>query len=344
MAPFLFLLHLVSKTKRMSKVLITGGAGLLGSNTIRVLLERKYDVVALVEDGLTTFTIDKLPIQIITGDILDPNSYESIMSECDFVIHAAASTSVWPTRSETVNKINITGTQNICNSVKKLGLKKIVHVGTANTFGFGNSKNPGNEETAFNSKRYGLDYIDSKYKVHHWILDKIKSDNLPATIVNPTFMLGPYDSKPSSGEMVRNFYLGKIPGYTPGGRNFIYVKDAAIGVVNALEKGGIGESYILGHRNMNYKEFFALMSETLNCKAPKLSLPKWVFMIVAHLNVMFAKIGGFAPRTFPSLVHIAYDEQYFSPSKAVNEIDLPQTPIEQAVKECYTWLKENNYL
>lgn len=328
----------------MSKVFITGGAGLLGSNVIRELLERNYEVLALVENGPPAFTIENLPIRIITGDILNPNSYEKEMANCEYVIHAAASTSVWPTRSEIVNKINISGTQNICRSTKKLGLLKMVHVGTANTFGFGNLEDTGNENKEFNSAGYGLDYIDSKYKVHQWILDQVKNENLQVTIVNPTFMLGPYDSKPSSGEMVRNFYLGKIPAYTPGGRNFIYVKDAAVGVINALEKGGIGESYILGHRNMNYKEFFALMSKTLDCKSPKLSFPKWAFMIVARINVLIAKIGGFAPKTFPTLVNIAYDEQFFSSSKAIKEIDLPQTSIEQAVEECFHWMKENNYL
>lgn len=328
----------------MSKVLITGGAGLLGSNIIRELLNRNYEVTALVEKGPTTFTIDQLPIQIIEGDILKPESYEEAMAGCDFVVHAAASTAVWPTRSEFTRKINITGTQNICNSVQKLGIKKMIHVGTANTFGYGSRANPGNEEKTFNSASYGLDYIDSKYEVHHWILRKGKEEGLPVTIVNPTFMIGPYDSKPSSGEMVRNFYLGKIPGYTPGGRNFIYVKDAAIGVVNALEKGKIGESYILGHQNMNYKEFFALMGEVLHRKPPRLSLPKWVFLGVSKINVAIAKIGGFAPKTFPTLVHIAYDEQFFSPAKAIREIDLPQTPIKQAVKECFDWLNENNYL
>lgn len=328
----------------MSKVFITGGAGLLGSNIIRELLNRNYEIVCLVEKGSVTFTIDQLPIRIITGDILDPDSYESEMKTCEFIIHAAASTSVWPVRSELVNQINITGTKNICNSLTKLGLKKLVHVGTANTFGYGNSENPGTEDKAFNSTGYGLDYIDSKHKVHHWILNQVKSIQLPATIVNPTFMLGPHDSKPSSGEMVRNFYLGHIPGYTPGGRNFIYVKDAAIGVVNALEKGKIGESYILGNQNMNYKDFFALMGEVLDRKPPKLVLPKWMFMFISKINAGLAKIGGFTPRTFPAIVNIAYDEQFFSAAKAIREIDLPQTPIKQAIEECYKWLKDNNYL
>lgn len=328
----------------MNTVFITGGAGLLGSNIVRELLSRDYKIIALVEKGSRIFTIDKLDIQIVTGDILKPLSYESEMANCDFVIHAAASTSIWPVRSRLVNRINIDGTQNICRSVSKLGISKLVYIGTANTFGYGNSKNPGHEEKPFNSSGYGLDYIDSKHKVHQWIIEQISNKQLPATIVNPTFMLGAYDSKPSSGEMVKNFYLGKIPGYTHGGRNFISVKDAAIGVVNALEKGKIGESYILGNQNMSYKDFFTLMGEVLDRKPPKLSLPKSLFMLIARINVIVAKIGGLTPRTFPAMVRIAYDKQFFSSAKAVREIDLPQTPISQAIEESFKWLKDNNYL
>lgn len=328
----------------MSKVFITGGSGLLGGNIIRELLSRDYQVLALVEESVDPFTIKDLPVTLVKGDILHSESYEEYMKQCDFVIHAAASTSVWPTRSQVVRKVNIGGTQNICNSVMKLGIKKMVHVGTANTFGFGSRTRPGNERKEFNSGRYGLDYIDSKYEVHQWILAEIEKNQLPTTIVNPTFMIGAYDSKPSSGEMVRSFYKGKIPGYTPGGRNFIHVKDAAKGVVNALEKGKIGEAYILGNQNLNYLEFFTIMGNVLDRTPPKLSMPKWVMLGIAHVNTIIARIGGFAPRTYPTMVQIAYDEQFFTPEKAIQEIDLPQTPIDQAIQDCFTWLKDNNYL
>ncbi len=328
----------------MKHVFITGGTGLLGSNIIRELLARKYRVTALVEPKIDPFTINKLAIRIVTGDILNPDTYEEAMSSCDFVIHAAASTAIWPNRSEIVNRINIDGTQNICNSVKKLGIKKMVHVGTANTFGFGSKENPGNETTEFNSSGYGLDYIDSKHTVHHWILDQVANHKLPAVIVNPTFMIGPNDSKPSSGEMIRSFYQGKVAGYTPGGRNFIYACDAAVGVVNAIEKGQIGESYILGNQNLNYKDFFEIAGRVLNRKPPRFSPPKWLMLLVANINAAIARVGGFAPRLYPVMVTIAFDEQFFSSAKAVKEIDLPQTPIDQAILECFTWLKENNYL
>jgi dihydroflavonol-4-reductase len=328
----------------MQRVFITGGTGLLGSSIIRELLKRQYSVTALVEETVNPFTIHELSVDIFRGDILKPESYESEMAKCDFVIHSAASTSVWPNRSEIVNKINIEGTQNICNSARNLGLKKIIHVGTANTFGFGSKSDPGNELIEFNSGAYGLDYIDSKYKVHHWILEQVKTFDLPATIVNPTFMIGPNDTKPSSGEMIRSFYQGKIFGYTPGGRNFIYSCDAAIGVVNALEKGKIGESYILGNQNLNYKEFFKIVSDVLDKKPPKFSPPKWLMMTIATLNTFIARIGGFAPRLYPTMVTIAFDEQFFSAEKAVREIDLPQTPIDVAIKNCFNWLNDNNYL
>ena len=328
----------------MQKVFITGGTGLLGSNIIRELLARDYHVCALVEPSITPFTIDQLPIEIVKGDILNPETYEDHMKKCDYVIHSAASTSVWPNRSEFVNKINIDGTQSICNSSLRLGIKKLIHVGTANTFGYGSKQEPGNEQKPFNSESYGLDYIDSKYKVHNWIIDQINKNKLPATIVNPTFMIGPNDSKPSSGEMIRSFYQGKVAGLTPGGRNFIYVCDAAVGVVNALEKGRIGESYILGNVNLNYKEFFQIVGKVLDKKPPRFSPPKWLMLAIAYINVFLARIGRFTPRLFPAMVNIAFDEQYFSAKKAVLEIDLPQTPIEKAIEDCFNWLKENNYL
>lgn len=328
----------------MEKVFITGGSGLLGSHIIRELLDRNYAVCALIEPGTDPFTIANLPIQKAQGNILDPESYKHLLTGCDYLIHAAASTAIWPTRSEQIREINLKGTQNMCTSAMEAGIKKIIHVGTANSFGSGTKDHPGDEETPFNAGSYNLEYINSKYLAHQWIMDRVKDQQMPVTVVNPTFMIGPFDSRPSSGEMIRSFYLGKIPGVTPGGRNFIYAGDAAVGVVNALEKGKIGESYILGNQNMNYPEFFSLLGSVLNKKPPTRSVPKWLMMGVAHINALIANTFRLTPRTFPAMVKIAYDEQFFSPAKAIREIDLPQTPVSQAVKECFTWLKENKYL
>ena len=325
------------------KIFITGGDGLLGSNLIRELLKKDHEIKVLVRKGRQTITLDGLNVERIKGDLLDYQSLSAAAKGAEVIYHVAASTSIWPSRSKMVNKVNIEGTQNIIKLAKSINIKKLIYVGTANSFSFGTKENPGKEGTPYLAGKYGLDYMDSKYKAHQLINEAVK-DGLPAVVVNPTFMLGAFDSMPSSGAMVLAVYEQKIPGYAPGGRNYICVKDAAVGIANALEKGRVGESYIIGNKNMSYKEAFGMMANVLGVNAPKLGMPKLAVLGFGFISNLIFKITGKKPTVSYPMAKIACDTHYFTAQKAVDELGLPQSPIEEGIQECFDWLNENGYV
>lgn len=326
-------------------ILVTGPDGVLGSNLVRELLSRDYNVSVLLLEGTKSPTLDGLNIKRFYGNILNPEDLEKCISGNDVVIHCAASTSVYPARDEFVNKVNIEGSKNVAEACIKHAIKRLVYVGTANSFGYGSTvEEPGKEGNPYVSIKYGLDYMDSKRKAQEVILDYVESKGLPALIVNPTFMIGPYDSKPSSGEMILALYKGKVPGYTNGGKNYVAVKDAAKAIANAVTMGRIGECYILGNENLTYKEAFDRMSAVLGVKPPKRKLGDGIVRFYGGLNSFLAKVFKFKPAVTKELAIISCDRHYYSPEKARKELELPQTPLEEAVKECFDWFKENGYL
>jgi dihydroflavonol-4-reductase len=186
--------------------------------------------------------------------------------------------------------------------------------------------------------------MDSKFKAQQLILKEVKENSLPAIIVNPTFMFGPYDSAPSSGAMIVALHKGKVPGYTSGGRNYVCAKDAAVAIANALTKGRIGECYILGNQNLSYKEAFGKIASIIGVKPPSLPIPSAFAKLYGRVGSLIGTISGKAPAISYPLSRIACDEHYYSAKKAVQELELPQTPVEVGIKECFDWLKENNYL
>lgn len=325
-------------------VLVTGGDGLLGSNVVRELLKRGHLVSVFVQPGRQQKTLEGLSVEKLNGNLINPQEVNDAVAGKDAVIHCAASTSVWPTRSEFVNTVNIEGTRNIVNAVKHHHIKRLVYIGTANSFGFGSKEHPGVEGNPYKSERYGLDYMDSKYKAQQLILKEVKENALPAIIVNPTFMFGPYDSGPSSGAMIVALFKGKVPGYTGGGRNYIFIKDAAIAIVNALTMGRIGECYILGNENLSYKEAFGKIANTIGVKPPSLPIPNAFAKVYGRIGSALGVILGKTPAISYPLARIACDDHYYSAAKAVKELGLPQTPVEVGIKECYEWLNENGYL
>jgi dihydroflavonol-4-reductase len=325
-------------------VLVTGPDGLLGSNLVRELISRKYKVFAFVEKNKESKTISDLDLEMIQGNILEKSDVLSATEHMDVVIHCAAMTNMYPPRMEMVNKVNIQGTENMIAAAQHNGVKRFIYVGTANSFRSGNKQNPGNELNEYGAGRYGLDYMDSKYKAQLIVLDKVQKEGLDAVVVNPTFMIGPYDSRPSSGEMIRGVYNKKVPGYPLGGKNYVSVKDVSVAISNAITKGKKGNCYILGNENLTYKEAFEKIARCTNSKAPRLKLSKSLIRTYGKGATIFAKIFNLNPKITHELAILASETHYYSAQKAVSELEMPQTPIEEAINECYNWFIENDYL
>ncbi|MBI1307936.1 MAG: NAD-dependent epimerase/dehydratase family protein [Bacteroidetes bacterium] len=327
----------------MEKVFVTGADGLLGNNLVRLLLKKKYSVKIFLQSGKPLGYLSDLPIEVSHGDILNKGEISRAVKGCDVVIHAAALTNTWPTQGEIYYHVNVDGTRNVVEAAKEHGVKRFIHVGTSNSFGAGTTEDPGNELKPFVADKYKLDYITSKYKAQEYLLEEV-AKGFPALIVNPTFMIGPYDVKPSSGKMIISVARGQVPGYSKGGRNFVYVNDVAAAIVNAIHKGRIGEGYVLGNANLSYKEMFEKIAGIVGEKAPKLKMPPVLVNSYGRISGWMGTLRGKEPVINYPLAVISNEQHFYDCSKAVNELDMPQTPVEDAIREAVKWFNKEGYL
>ncbi len=326
-------------------ILLTGATGFLGFNIIKELLNTEYKIKGFVENGKDTNILDHLDVEIIYGDIQNLDDVQNALNDCNIVIHTAAITDIWPKRSSLVWNVNYTGTKNLIIAAKKAGIEKFIHIGSASSFGFGTKNNPGNETISYNGNKYKLDYWNSKKKAQDLILNEVQKNNFPAIIVNPTFMFGSYSTNnKSSNDMILALYNNKIPGYTNGGRNFIHVKDVAIGIINAITKGRIGECYIMGNENLSFKEIFLKIANQTNTKPPRYKLPDCIVKMIGFSQSVISRILKEKPSISYTMAKISCDEHYFSSKKAIEELNLPQTPIEYAITDALNWFKESNII
>jgi dihydroflavonol-4-reductase len=259
------------------RILVTGADGMLGSNLVRLLLEREHEVGVLIHPSSRSVTLEGLKITKHSGDILKPESLTSVVEGYDAVVHAAASTSIWPARSEVVRKINIDGTRNMIDTVLKCNTRLMVYIGSGISV---NTSELPYRLDELQGKKYRLDYIDSKYVALNMVLDAVKERGLPALAILPTFMIGPYDSLPGSGKIIQTLAQGKIKFYTNGGKNFIHVKDVATAIANSLEFGTIGSFYVAGNVNLTYREFFRKVALIVSKPEARIYLPDWLFKLI----------------------------------------------------------------
>lgn len=326
------------------KVLVTGANGFLGSHIVKKLLEDGYEVKAFILNNTSEDSLRGLTYEVFMGDLLCSEDIGNALDSCDYVIHTAAITDVWPTKNPLSWKINFDLVKQLINEIKKKPIKKFIHVGTANSFGFGTLDCPGTEENEYTCGQYKMDYMDSKKAAQDLLLSEANQNKLPVVIINPTFMIGENDTKPGPGEMIISVMTGKVPGYAAGGRSFAAVSDVAQACVNAILLGNIGECYITAGTNLCYKDFFTLIGKIAHVKPPALKISPLVSIPFAAVIQFFAWLGHKKPKLTIAMAKISKDGHYYSSEKAIKQLNYPQSNLEEVLSNAIKWYQEHGYV
>ncbi|MDX1778712.1 MAG: NAD-dependent epimerase/dehydratase family protein [Thermodesulfobacteriota bacterium] len=326
------------------KTLVTGANGLLGANLVRELLNRGQQVRAFVRRGSDLRNLQGLNVEFYYGDLLNEESVLEAVSDCDYVIHSGGKTPDYHSSFEDYARVNVTGTKHVVNAVEKAGIKRMVFVSSCCVFGGGSLEEPGTELSEFTGFKFNSGYINSKYLAQQWVLSEIEKKGLPIVIVNPTILLGPYDSRPSSGEIILRVLRQKFQVCPDAGKNFIDARDAAIATCNALTKGIPGESYLLASENLTFRELFERINTVFGNQRWKMMIPGAIIKCAGLLgNAMRAITRWDVPLNFCNSRQLATNS-YFSAEKAVRELDLPQHSIDDAINDAISWFAVNGYL
>ena len=265
------------------KVFVTGATGFIGGNLTRELLRQGYQVRALVRKGTDRKAIAGLNVELAEGDLLDAKSLEDALSGCEALFHVAALYGFWAANPRLFYDTNVRGTENIMRAARKNNIKKIVYTSSESVVGV--AKHSIGDE----SGRGCLDQIPSDYKKSKFLAEeaaaKMCSDGLPVVIVNPTTPIGAYDVKPTpTGQIVLDFLKGKMFAFVNTGLNVIDVEDVARGHILALEKGKVGERYLLGNKNLTLQEIFLILEKLTGIKAPGVKIPLAVALAAGYCD------------------------------------------------------------
>ncbi|ASZ11900.1 NAD-dependent epimerase/dehydratase family protein [Chitinophaga pendula] len=327
----------------MSKVLVTGANGFLGANLTRELFRLGYEVKAMVRPSADLKGISDIPCELFFGHIDDAAEVMQAVAGCDIVVHTASITEQWDIDFAAYERVNFTGTKHIVAACLAQGVQKFVHVSTANTMGPGNKENPGSELNGFALFNANSGYINSKYLAQQYVLEQIEHCKLPGVIVNPTFMIGPHDTKPSSGKLLLYGLGKKVVFYPPGGKNFVHIQDVCMGIIKAIERGRIGDCYLLAGHNLSYKEFFQLVNEV--AREPKLivRIPPVVLKVGGLIGSMVERVTRRSQKLNYSSAYLLCLENYYTGKKSERELSVRYTPMKTAVGDALNWFKENAY-
>jgi dihydroflavonol-4-reductase len=278
------------------KVYITGATGFVGAHVARELRERGADV----RDERV--------------DLLDRQRLERAMRGCDAVVHVAALYSYEASAAQH-ELVNVVGTRNVVAACVAAGIQRLVHTSTAGTCGpvWGR---PATEDDAPPAWELEVSYKRTKLAAERLALAG------GAVVVNPTTPVGDGDRKPTpTGRMIAGVARGRIRGYVATtGLNVVDVRDVARGHVLALERGRVGERYLLGGVNLPLRELFAVVADLAGRARPGLRVP--------YPLAVAAATAGLANR---NEVRLARLPMYFSSEKAENRLGYRPGPVEPAL-------------
>ena len=326
------------------KVLVTGATGFVGAAVARALNAAGVEVRVLVRRDSDLRNLSHLKVEQVYGDLRDRDSLRRALSGCSQLYHVAAHYALWAKDPSVFYEVNVTGTRTLLETARELSTGRIVYTSTIGAIGLPAHGGLGTEETPVSLSQMAGDYKRSKYLAEQEVL-KLARAGLPVVIVNPSAPVGEGDIKPTpTGQMIVDFMKGRMWAYIDTGMNLVDVDDVAVGHLRAMERGRVGERYILGNRNLSLREIFEILSGLTGVPAPRIKLPWQAVLPLAHVNRWMADYLTHRPPRIPlEGVRMAKYRMHYDCNKAVRELGLPQTPAETALEKAVKWFRAYGY-
>jgi dihydroflavonol-4-reductase len=325
--------------------LVTGGTGFVGAAVVRLLLSEGHTVRALARRGSNLHNLDGLGVEIHIGDLLEKESLRQALKGCQRLYHVGAHYSLWEPSSEVFYRVNVDGTRNLLEAATEEGVERVVYTSTVGTLGYREDGGPADEDTPSSLDQMTGHYKRSKFLAEEEARGAVRR-GLPVIIVNPSTPVGPRDIKPTpTGQIIVDFLNRRMPAYLDTGLNFIDVDDVAQGHLLAAERGRVGERYILGRSNLTLHELFATLGRIANLPPPRVRIPYRLILPLAYGNHWLSSFITKKPPRIPlDGVKMAKRRMFFDASKAVRELGLPQSPIDQALEKAVRWFTDYGYV
>lgn len=317
-----------------NKVFVTGANGLLGTNLINELLGKGYYVKGLVRDKAKYHGPAHKNLELIKGGLTSDLS--SYFIDCDYVIHVAAVTSQNLLKYSDYRETNYEATVNLYKQAVKCNINKFIFVSSANTLGYGPLGNPGSEsieiKAPFDHSFYAMGKLEAE---NHLLQNKQKTE---VVIVNPTFMLGTYDSKPSSGKIILMYWKKLVLFYPPGGKNFVHVVDVANGIISCLENGVNGEKYLLGNENLNFSDFLKKLNSQTKRNPIMIKIPKFIMISIGYFGD-FLRFCGLKVSISSVNMKILCVHDFYTNRKSVSELNQNYQPVDTAISDAINYFR-----
>ncbi len=317
-------------------VLVTGVSGFVGSAVARALAARGATVRGLVRSTSPRANLADFPGTLVEGDARDPASMARAMVGVSRLFHVAADYRIWAPDTEEIVRNNLASTQTVMVAARDAGVERVVYTSSVATLK-PVSGGAADETSAATPEQAVGAYKRSKV-VAERLVEAMMAEGLPAVIVNPSTPIGPHDVKPTpTGRIIVEAARGKMPAFVDSGLNLVHVDDVAQGHLLAMERGRIGERYILGGEDVSLGEMLGEIAAQVGHRPPTIAIPRGVLFPLAYANEALARITGKEPFLTVDSLRMAAHHMFYSSAKAQAELGYRARPWPEAIADALAW-------
>jgi dihydroflavonol-4-reductase len=324
-----------------SPILVTGGAGFIGSHLVKLLLERGVAVRVLERPGAA---VDHLPlehIELVRADIRHQAAVREAVRGCSAVYHLAANPQLWTQRRGSFRQVNFLGTVNVLDAALEAGARRVLHTSTESIL-----TRAGQQGAIGRDQEVGLGDVVGPYCRSKLLAERhafaLARAGAPVVVVCPTLPVGPGDwGRSPPTQMMLDFCKGKRHEYLDAELNLIDVRDVAAGMVTALERGVPGRRYLLGHENLSIREVFARLAQLTGLPEPDRRVPYPVALAAAYVSEWVADVFTHrTPAATVTGVKLTRRRMHFDAGPSLAELDLAPRPVEQSLSDAVAWFRQ----
>ena len=323
-----------------SLTLVTGTTGLLGNNVVRLLLARDFPVRVLARQSSDPRPLEGLDVEIVRGDLRNASDVNKACEGVDRIVHSAGLVQIGRSRLDQHRAINVEGTRHIAQAARKNGAR-LVHISTCDLIKCSEAGTPADEDAPWADTKCCA-YAVTKREAEDVVQEEIVQ-GLDAVIVNPGYMLGPWDWKPSSGRML--LVVARSRGwFAPRGQiSLCDVRDVAGGILAAFTKGRAGARYFLCGSTMSYMEAWSLFAKVTGGRSPFITAGPLMMIIGGAAGDLRTRLTGREPLINSAAVSSAWRLKHFSCKRAKEELGFENRPVEETIRDAWEWFQENGY-
>jgi len=328
----------------MARALVLGATGHIGAHIVRALLAERHEVRAAFRSERFLSLLEGLPVERVRIDLETLNGLREALRGCDWVFHAAGYYPSFHTARAHAIAQGIGSTRRILETIRGASPSRVVFTSSAATIQRvrGRLANEGDAEPWPLTSWRPL-YATVKIAMEQEVLHASRA-GLPVVIVNPSLCVGEYDAHPFSGRAILAFAKYRVPFSVDHEFNAVYTGDVGIGHVRAAERGRLGQRYLLAAHNVTLRAFAELVAREARVPPPRWRVPYRVALAAALVTEVVGALTRREPLLPRPAVHTTRMGQQLDGTRALRELSLPQTPLEEAIRRALGWFSAHGYL